>query len=213
MAIPLATTRQGSPLRLPHPRVRQRRLPQLAPPSDFDLVLKAVPRSAISHLKATFRSPVATFRSPVGNTAPHRGTAGATEPRPARYHVCGHGHPRIGFQMSRSLMLAPPCSASRVPIIIIAAHLPTRCGNQACWKPGFTHPRMLHTRVYHTCMPQAVLVSLAWSIRWVCSSAIVTRRRRDSGYIPVLEAHVACPPRSVPPVTDVPPKVDASVAI
>ena len=106
LVIPLATPRQGSPLRLPHPRVRQRRLPQLAPPSDFDLVLKAVPRSAISHLKATFRSPVATFRSPVGNTAPHRGTAGATEPRPARYQACGHGHPRIGFQMSRCLMLA-----------------------------------------------------------------------------------------------------------
>ena len=89
LVIPLATPRQGSPLRLPHPRVRQRRLPQLAPPSDFDLVLKAVPRSAISHLKATFRSPVATFRSPVGNMAPHRGTVGSTEPRPARYHVCG----------------------------------------------------------------------------------------------------------------------------
>ena len=89
LVIPLATPRQGSPLRLPHPRVRQRRLPQLAPPSDFDLVLKAVPRSAISHLKATFRSPVATFRSPVGNTAPHRGTVGSTEPRSARYHVCG----------------------------------------------------------------------------------------------------------------------------
>ena len=89
LVIPLATPRQGSPLRLPHPRVRQRRLPQLAPPSDFALVLKAVPRSAISHLKATFRSPVATFRSPVGNMAPHRGTVGSTEPRPARYHVCG----------------------------------------------------------------------------------------------------------------------------
>ena len=50
--------------------------------------------------------PAATVRSPVGSTAPHRGTAGATEPRPARYHVCGHGHPRIGFQMSRCLMLA-----------------------------------------------------------------------------------------------------------
>ena len=135
--------------------------------------------------------PAATVRSPVGSTAPHRGTAGATEPRPARYHVCGHGHPRIGFQMSRSLMLAPPCSASRVPIIIIAAHLLTRCGNLACWKPGFTHPRMLHTRVYHTCMPQAVLVSLPLSKRWVRSSAIVTRRRGGSGYILVLVAHVA----------------------